>query len=599
MPTALGRVGTIALAEVRRSGGAFDWRTRVVLAAMAIAAGAIGPWLSGHGGLDFDRGIYRVAVSEGSPLLPAVLDDAAFAVRVVSDPRVEVAAGRADVGISGDRVAAASSEKGEAALAALRQAAKDFSYRRLLAERDSAAAFPVRVELEFVRQDRPGPASADGGAPSIARDAAPPRSTDGTAAGGGGGEAAPDAALPPSSRSGFSLLPPERSIHTPETLAPPFPFRSLVLAYAFLVPMNFVVQVYAGSSIAERIGRTGEALLASPARPWEIIVGKALPYFVLMIAVSGAVAAWIGGGWLSVLAVAPLALAFLALEFVAAMFARSFRELTFLSVFASVLLTIYAFLPAVFTDVHPVALVSPVSLVVMDLRGASPTVGEILYATVPLTLVSVTLYVLGAALYREEDLFHQKRVGSKAVDALARQVRGVGSGFRLAFLLIPFVFVAELLLVTFLFAWPVRVGVIGALLVVALVEEAFKAAPSYAALRRGLVSPRRALAFGALAGLGFFAAEKGFLLASLAGLFDVPAGAAVFGVGGAPAAIPLWGVALLLLAPLALHVATASATALGARSGGRRFALAFAAAVGVHAAYNYAIVAIVGGGVGP
>jgi ABC-type Na+ efflux pump permease subunit len=384
------------------------------------------------------------------------------------------------------------------------------------------------------------------------------------------------------------IVAPERSVSTPETLAPPFPFRSLILAYLFLIPMNFAVQVYAGSSIGERLGRRGESLLASPATARQIITGKALPYAGIMLGISAAIAWIIGGSWLSVLAMAPVVLAFLALEFMAAMVARSFRELTFLTVFISVSLTLYTFLPAVFTSVHPVALVSPITLVVLDLRHAEVPLLHMLYATLPLTVFSLALFYIGAGLYREEDLFHQKPVHAKLLDALARHVKGLGSGAKLTMITIPCVFVAELMMLTFLFAWPAPVTLGAVLLSVALVEEAFKGAPSYAALSRGKIAPRRALAFGALAGLGFFVAEKGILLASLVGLFDLPAGGAIF--GGSGPVLGTTGLAqlgLLLLPPMALHVATASFTALGARFGKRAFLATFLAAGMAHAAYNY------------
>ena len=590
------RVWTIARAEVGRTGGSFNRKTSLLLLALGLVAGALGPGVT-EGGLDFDADIYRVAITPDSPLLPAVRESHLF--RLVDEPvgSATVDADRAELAITSTTVYARDTSKGQAALAALKQAAKDHSYRNLRLEDDLAAAFPVRVEVRYEPQDVAAPGAA---LPAGGDLPEPERPTGGGQTGGvAGGTGGGTPALPEDGTDGgFRLLPPESSLSTPETLSPPFPFRSLLLAYLFLIPMNFIVQVYAGSAIAERLGRKGEALLASPARRWEIIAGKALPYFGLMMLIAAGITLWIGGSWLSLVAVAPLALAFLSLEFVGAMFARSFRELTFLTVFTSVLITIYAFLPAVFTSVHPIALVSPISLVVFDLRGDAVTFGQVLYATLPLSFFSLMLYVLGAALYHEEDLFHQKPVLAKAVDAVARRVKGLRSGFSLSFLLIPLVFVIELLLITFLFAWPVGVGVVGILLAVALVEEAFKGIPSYAALRRGRVPVQRALAFGALVGLGFFAAEKGFLLASLVGLLDVPAAAAVFGAGGAMEGVTdasLFLLAALLTGPLVLHVATASLTAWGAGQGKRTFALCFVTAVAVHTLYNLAVTRLGGG----
>lgn len=595
MRQALGRVVTVARAEVGRTGGSFNRKTSILLLVLGLVTGALLPVVT-QGGLDFDSGIYRVAITPDSPLLPAVQQARVF--RLVAEPvGVEtVDAGRAELAVTATTVYAQESQKGQAALAALKQAAKDYSYRNLRQEDDLAAAFPVRVEVRYEPQDVNAPQGLPTGG-ELPQPSAP--TATGTSTGSGTGTSGAAPALPEDGTDqGFSLLPPETTLSTPETLAPPFPFRSLLLAYVYLIPMNFIVQVYAGSAIAERLGRKGEALLASPARRWEIIAGKALPYFGLMMLIAAGITVWIGGGILSFIAVAPLALAFLSLEFVGAMFARSFRELTFLTVFTSVLITIYAFLPAVFTSVHPIALVSPISLVVFDLRGDPVTLGQVLYATLPLTFFSFMLFVIGAALYHEEDLFHQKPVLAKAVDAIARRVNGLRSGFGLSFLLIPLVFVIELLLVTFLFAWPVSVGLVGILLAVALVEETFKGIPSYAGLRRGRISPKKAIAFGALVGLGFFAAEKGFLLASLVGLLDVPAAAAVFGSSGALAGVggaSLFLLAALLVGPLVLHVATASLTAWGAGQGKRTFAMTFVLAVAVHTLYNLAVAKLGGG----
>ncbi|HVM46217.1 MAG TPA: PrsW family intramembrane metalloprotease [Candidatus Thermoplasmatota archaeon] len=587
---ALRRTLVIALAETQRTRGSFNRKTTITLLAIALATAVLLPALVDDG-LDFDRGLYRVAVGAGSPLEPAVAGAHVFQRFASDDPRGAVDAGAADLGIEHGRIYAKDTQKGLAALAALRQAAKDYTYGQLLHESDHAAAFPVRVELLYEPQAR----SPDANLPRTMPGGIAPREdpsagggSTGTVSGGASGGASGPTQQAPA--GGFEFLPAERSVNTPETLSPPFPFRSLLLAYAFLIPMNFVVQVYAGSAIAERLDRKGEPLLASPARPWEIIVGKAAPYMLLMMLASAGIVLAIGGGWLSLLAVAPLALAFLALEFIAAMYARSFRELTFLTVFTSVLLTIYAFLPAVFTDVHPISLVSPITLVVFDLRGDAVTLGQMLYATLPLTFFSLVLFVLGAALYREEDLFHQKPVLAKAVDSVARQIRSMASAVKLPFLLLPLVFIAELMLVTFLFAWPVPVGTLSILAGVALVEETFKAAPSYAGVRRGVVPLKRAALFGALVGLGFFLAEKGFLLASLAGLMDVNAGAAVFGPAGAgaTAGASLGLVLLLLLAPMLLHMGTASLTGWGAQHGGKVFAASFLLAVVVHTAYNLA-----------
>lgn len=595
MAGALRRTLALARAEVTRSRAGFGRRTWLLLISIALAGALVAPAALDQG-LDFDRGLYRVAVREDSPLAPAVQGASILAWYRSADPFADVDAGRADLGLAGRQVAADDGDKGLAALAALEQAVDAYNYRRLRAEADLAAAFPVRVDVVYVPVASTAAGTGGTTAPPAIPEPTPPPpgGVSGGSGSGGSGGTGSDGGLPEETApGGFTLLPPERDVATPATLAPPFPFRSLILAYLFLVPMNFIAQAYGGSAIAERLGRRGEAVLASPARTAEVLLGKALPYLALTLLVSSGLALALGGGWLAVLAMLPVGLAFLALEFLAAMTARSFRELTFLTVFISVLLTVYLFLPAVFADVHPVALVSPITLVVEDLRHQAVTIPEVLYATLPLTAFSLTVFLLAAGLHREEDMFHQKPVRAKVLDALALRVKGAASGFTLQVLLIPLVFVAELLVLTFLFAWSAPGALAFALLSVAVVEELFKAGPSYAALSRGVLPPRRALRFGALAGLGFFAAEKGFLLAAMVGLFNLPAGAAIFGVAPG-AALAGFGLALLV-APLALHMVTATLTAWGARSGKQTFLASLLLAIVLHAAYNYTVIRLAGG----
>ena len=85
--------------------------------------------------------------------------------------------------------------------------------------------------------------------------------------------------------------------------------------------------------------------------------------------------------------------------------------------------------------------------------------------------------------------------------------------------------------------------------------------------------------------------------ARLADLQDLEIGRAALGEQallqtGVP--LPILAAALLL-APLALHVVTASISALGARRGRRSYAVALVIAVAVHVAYNLTVVtALVG-----
>ncbi|MFD1527248.1 ABC transporter permease, partial [Halolamina salina] len=359
---------------------------------------------------------------------------------------------------------------------------------------------------------------------------------------------------------------PDPASGSPADIRPPFPFASLILAFAFLVPLNFVAQAYGSTILDERIGRRGELLLVVPVEPGDVVAGKTLPYLLASVAVSIVVALAVGGGEIgaaSVLAVVPLAVLYLAGTFVGGMFARSFKELTFVTVTLSVFLTAYAFVPAIFANVTPVAFISPLTVVVRDLQGIAVTPAQFAFSTGPPLLAGGTLFLLGLGVYREEDMFTQRSVPLKLLDALDARLAGARSAATLSALAIPFVFVAELLVVALLFALPISVSVPLLLVAIAGIEEIAKSAHLYAGFRTGTFARtgKVTLLVGGLSGLGFFVGEKLTAVVQVVGLPELTLGRAAFSATGTGfvgvASSPL-AVLALFLAPLLLHAVTAT-----------------------------------------
>ncbi len=593
---ALRRVGVLSWGEFTRGGGRWDRRTLLLVLVLAVVAGALTP-AAFERGVDVEHGLYRVAATSDAPLREAAANDPRFAVTVTPDPLRSLEAGEADLALlstpppGGDgntTVVPVDDAKGEAAVEALREAAEVETNRRMTREADPAAAFPVRVTLAYADDTDLAAAFPEPLPPVPSEGGGGGSGSGGNGTGDGNTTTEPDE---PGDDGEASTRP--QASELPINIDPPLPFKPLLLAYAFLIPMNFVVLAYGTAVIEERLNRRGEAVLQSPARPWEIVTGKTLPYAMGLLVTSAVVAALVGGGWVSVVAILPLAFVFLALQFGAALFARSFRELTFLTVFISVLVTTYAFLPAVFGEVHPVALISPITLVVWDIQNRPITWAQFLFSTLPLTLVGFVLFRLGTALYREEDLFTQRTIPGKAVDAVGRLVHSPMSCMKVSILLIPLVFVTELLLISFLFAWPFGARLVVALALVSLVEETFKAAGPVAGLAKGVVPSTWAgvLAAGMASGIGFFLAEKGVIFASLVGLASLPAGQAVFGIPAVGGLAPAPALAVL---PLLLHVSTATLTAVSARYGPLGLTGGFLGAVSIHTAYNLGVLELLG-----
>ncbi|WP_134672496.1 ABC transporter permease subunit [Halorussus marinus] len=617
----------IARWEVSKNAGQLDRRTLAAIGVVLVLVAALTPLVASKG-IALDDGIYQVGVADDSPYRGPVANDSTF-VAVEPDARA-FRNGEIDVLIlPGRPPVPAPTQKGQAAISELRATVQAYNDDLMGFERNRTAAFPVNVSLRYVAQNvsTTGAGADDSEPPATTRPTDEDEvglgggesgggdtggATDGDAGGDDSGAVGDGPAGAPSVGSGSSLFTDQTRGGTPADIAPPFPFESLVLAFAFVLPMNFVIQAYASSILNERINDRGELLLVSPVSRGDIVAGKTLPYLVGMIAIATLTALGIAGltpaggdapleiastAAVSVAAVAPIALLFLACAFVGGMFARSFKELTFVTVTLSVLLTSYAFIPAIFTDVHPIAAISPLTLVVRALGGGAVPLADYAFSTLPLLLTAGTLFALGAGVYREEDMFTQRSVPLKFLDALDSQLSSPRSLAKLSALSIPFVFVAELLAVALLFALPVSVSIPALLVAIALVEEVAKSVGIYAgfAHERFGRSARSIGWLGFLSGLGFFVGEKATAVAQLVGLPNLELGRAAFGtvtgLGIQSSPLVLVG---LFFAPLALHAVTATITAAGASRDRRWYFGTLAVATLVHAGYNLTVVSYLG-----
>jgi ABC-type Na+ efflux pump permease subunit len=598
------KVVRIARWEVTKNAGGVDRRTALIAVAAVVLVGAAGPAVAG-GSVSLDAGIYRVGVGADSPYAEVAALDDTFAVRTDAG-QAALEAGRIELVIRGDEIVARPDAKGLAALSEFRSAVERYNRNRLAGTDNLSAAFPVRVSLAYRTQSSGGTGldpsddgtgddggssggnGGDGDGEPGGDGSTTNGDTGGTAAGGGG-------------LGGLAggLGSQDTVVDSPAAISPPFPFESLVLAFVFVIPLNFLIQAYGSTILAERLNRRGELMLVSPVTRLDIVAGKTLPYFLGAIGIEATIAVGLSvlatgspGGLLSVLAIAPLVLLFLAATFLGAMFARSFKELTFVTVTITVTLTSYAFVPAIFTDIGPIALISPLTIVVRDLQHEAISLAEFAFSVTPPTLTALTLFGLGTGLYREEDMFTQRAIPHKVLDALAGPISRPWHVGLVTAVLLPFVFLAELLAIALLFALG-ELSVPLILAFVAIVEEVGKSLHVYAAHAHRRFDARlwTALLLGGFSGLGFFLAEKLAVLAQVIGLPELAVGRAALqtGIVSGPLLVGFF------LAPLALHVVTATISATGAARGRRAYAGALAVAILVHLAYNLTVLEVIGG----
>ncbi|MBI2078082.1 MAG: hypothetical protein HYT80_06900 [Euryarchaeota archaeon] len=357
--------------------------------------------------------------------------------------------------------------------------------------------------------------------------------------------------------------------------------ESLLLTFVYLIPLNFVGQYYAGSLLGERTRYRGILLLSAPLTGPQILFAKTLPYLAFAALFSLVATLFLGAGALAFLATLPIFAFFLAATCLAALLARSYRELTFFVTTMSVALSTYLFLPAIFTQVHPIAFISPISVVAAGIRAESVPLLSFLYSITPLSLAAVVLGAFATALYREESLFAPQKVMSKLLDAVNAALPRRSAFLVAGAMVLPFVFGLELLVLAFAASFPLRTALGVFLVGVALIEELAKALPAAAHFRRSLVHANPNVV-GLLVGTGFFLGEKLGLLFSLVGLDLVPLGGTLLTSYGITTSF------LLVLGPWALHVVTATITAHAAKR--RLLLLGVPLAIFVHVAYNWLVI---------
>lgn len=366
----------------------------------------------------------------------------------------------------------------------------------------------------------------------------------------------------------------------PSQMSPSLPFDSIILVFVFIFPLYFTSQFFMMSIMNERIERSGEALLSAPVSGWQIIAGKGLPFFLMMIGITAVLTLFTGGGFLILLPIFPIILFFLAFALLIGMIARSFKELSFISIFFSTVATSYIFFPSIFANIHIIGKISPLTLVIMILEGESFTGYDYLYSTALFFLTSAVIFYISAKNFNEERLFSYSKLMPRIrefIESIISRRWTYASLMLIAAVTIPFVFMAQLMCLVLFFNLPMPMSLMLMLVFAAFIEEFAKSVGIYTiAYSRPEWLTWKNIAIGSLAvAVGFLAGEKLLLFATLAEISE-----SVFGEIMFTSLQVLW-------MPLTLHFAGIFTTAVILKFGGRRaYIPALIAATAIHTVYN-------------
>jgi len=572
---------TIAKWEFFRSKLKFDARSLLLLfisVVLLIAAS----FAAAQTGMNMNNDIYRAAVTD--PNLKPILEiDQRFDVIVVDVYTASYLFKHdADVVIMSPNVYFANTQKSASASDAIKTTLKSYREAVLTSYNDINNTHPVWITVHYL--DRPESfqvLSGERTRPAVDKDErasseltaeeieAAARGAGGTGEGEAAGltDAKPAPTLPQTIEEFRQVnrrnLLEKQTIATPSHFVPPIPFTAILYSFLFIFPIYFVSQFYSSSIMDERTNRKCELVLVAPLRGVDIVIGKTVPYLIATMLILGVVTIYIKGlptdmdtikSILLILATMfPIMLLFFAFSFFSAVLSRSFKELTFAMVFLSVVVSGYLFFPAMFANVHAISTISPMTLVVQLIEGNTIRTSEYLFSTLPFYFVSLSVYGFGTYIFREEDLFTQKPIIEKLLDCIELYLlTPFGSVFLLSIIVIPFVYMAQLMLIVMLFNVPLPYSVFAMIVLAAGIEELVKSIGIFTLLKRKMVPAtlKNAIVLAVLAGAGFFTGEKLLFFITLA-----PIATSVFG--------SVMSMGTLLLIPLIVHITGVMIVSLG------------------------------------
>ena len=585
---------TIAKRELTRLRSRFRGGSRPLV--LLILVGAFGlSFLAFRQMPVIGESMYRVGVSPDGPRVQdsrftTVTLDRSNGYALLNDKRL-------DVYIDGDRVVTRNDPKSLYAAGALKRYLEKQELARINAEYDLAHAFPLRIEINTltstVETSVPvqGPSLADligswpptvvtpesGTRPASPGQPSPPSESD-AAVQKQIKEAETGSNLPPIKIESAS----NERIIIPSLTNPPIPFAQVILAFIYILPVSFVSVFFTSSFMDEKTNRRLTVLMSAPVTPFQIIVGKMLPYVVFSVAAVATVALVTKGSVGLALAIfCPAILFIFAIYLMVPLLYRTFKDTTFISMLATAVTTSYLIFPAMFSGINDLAYMSPLTLAVKMYRAESFGLREYLFATMPMYLLFALSMYTATRVLNEEFLMGYRPLYRKVADAIYLSMNRRHpylSILALSLLLIPIVYMIQLVTLALSLNLPIPFALAGTLVVAAIVEEIGKSVGIMVLLEHEIVrSVKQVVVLSFLSAVGFLIGEKALLYVSVSVVSQSALSAALFNSG-------------FLLAPLAAHFVFTTIVCLLTSRAGVRYRYAVLAGAVVHSLYNLLLI---------
>ena len=450
-------------------------------------------------------GLYQIGVTGDQP---SIQDSRFIVVQVDKEQGEKLLAKQSiDVLIDGTQVLSRDDSKSQYAIRALKQYLESSELVRIGGVYPEAQAFPLRVRINYLQET------------------AIPDLND------TGGETSP--------------IRPEEVI-IPSLTPPPMPFSQVLIALLYLLPITFISIFFTSSFMEEKLNRRLTVLLSAPITPFQIILGKMLPYAVFALSANALIAVFTNGNVLLTLAIfIPTTMFVFAIYLMVPLFYRTFKDTTFIAMLVTTLTTAYLVAPAMFTDVNDISYISPLTLAVKMYRNEPFGWREYLFPSLPMVAIFGFAMFAGTRLLNEEFLMGYKPMTRKIRDAiylLMAHARPYLSVPLWSLLVIPGIYMAQIIFLVFASNLPLGLTLGVVLIASALMEEVVKSIGIVVLADHGVVRTyREILWLSFLSALGFLAGEKFLVLISISMVTQAPIANVLFEEGP------------LLLVPLIAH----------------------------------------------
>ena len=483
----------------KRFGGASPLAVLLLLIVGSLSALAIRSTIA------LGSGLYQIGVTGD---VPSIHDNRFTVIPVeVEQGRTMLDQHIIDVLIDGTQVFSRSDNKSQYATHALKQYMEAEELARVRNTYPESQAFPLRVGINYLPASQAPGQSEAGGTIPVTR--------------------------------------PEETI-IPSLTSPPLPFAQVLVAMIYILPITFISIFFTSSFMDEKINRRLTVLLSAPVTPFQIILGKMLPYAIFALSAIVLIAVLTKGNVLLAMAIfVPTILFIFAIYLMVPLFYRTFKDTTFIAMLVTTLTTAYLVAPAMFAGVNDISYISPLTLAIKMYRNEPFGWREYLFPSLPMVAIFGFAMFAGTRLLNEEFLMGYKPLTRKAMDAvflLIARAKPYLSVPLWSLLVIPIVYMAQIVFLAFASNLPLGMILMVTLMASASMEEMTKSIGIVVLAEHGVVkSYREMVGLSFLSALGFWVGEKLLVLLSISMVTQASISSVLFGEG------------LFLLVPLIAH----------------------------------------------